>query len=49
MGKVTWWDGEADPERASIVLHYRGYDLHQLDPADPGSSGSGNAPRDSPR
>jgi hypothetical protein len=46
--QVTWWEGEADPERAAIVLHYRGYDLHLLDPADPDSSGDGDAPGESP-
>jgi hypothetical protein len=45
---VTWWEGETDPERAAIVLHYRGYDLHQRDPADLGTPGSGNAPGESP-
>ena len=29
--QVTWWAGEADPDRAANVLHYRGYDLHKLD------------------
>jgi hypothetical protein len=46
--QVTWWEGEADPDRAAIVLHYRGYDLHQLDPADLSSSGDGDAPSESP-
>ena len=31
--QITWWEGEADSERAARVLHYRGYDLHKLDPA----------------
>jgi hypothetical protein len=46
--EVTWWEGETDPERATIVLHYRGYDLQQRDPADLGTRGSGNAPGESP-
>jgi hypothetical protein len=46
--QVTWWEGEADRERAAIVLHYRGYDLHQLDPAGLDSSGGGNAPGEPP-
>ena len=45
---MTWWEGEIDPEWAAIVLHYRGYDLHQRDPADLGTRGSGNAPGESP-
>ena len=44
--ELTWWEGEADPERAAIVLHHRGY-TYQLDPADLGSSSSGNAPGES--
>lgn len=46
--EVTWWEGETDPERTAIVLHYRGYDLHQRDPADLGTPGGGNAPGESP-
>ena len=41
--EVAWWEGETDPQRAAIVLHYRGYDLHQRDPAD-----LGTPQRDSP-
>jgi hypothetical protein len=37
--EVTWWEGETDFERAANVLHYRGYDLHELDPASMGKSG----------
>jgi len=31
--EVSWWTAERDVERAARVLHYRGYDLHQLDTA----------------
>jgi hypothetical protein len=34
--KVPWWNSETDPQRAAGILHYRGYDLHKRDPADPG-------------
>jgi hypothetical protein len=46
--KSPGWEGETDPERAAIVFHYRGYDLHQLDPADLGSPGSGMLPANPP-
>jgi hypothetical protein len=46
--EVTWWEGETDPQRAAIVLHYRGYDLHQRDPADLDTPGSKSAPGESP-
>jgi len=40
--EVTWWTGEAEPGKAARVLYNRGYDLHELDPANmsnpPGSS-----------
>ena len=43
--EVTWWEGETDPQRAAIVLHYRGYDLHQRDPGGLGTPGSGECAR----
>jgi hypothetical protein len=43
MGRGQVVGGEADPERAASMLHQRGYDLYQLDPADLGSPGNGNA------
>ena len=42
--EVTWWAGEADPDRAANVLHYRGYDLHKLDPATMSDPAGGSVP-----
>jgi hypothetical protein len=33
LGRGHVVGGQTDPERAAIVLHHRGYDLHQRDPA----------------
>jgi hypothetical protein len=42
--EITWWAGEADPGRAASVLHYRGYDLHKLDPASMSEPADGSVP-----
>jgi hypothetical protein len=34
--EVPWWNSDVtDPHNAAGILHYRGYDLHRRDPADP--------------
>jgi hypothetical protein len=44
--EVPWWKTDVtDPERAARILHYRGYDLHKREPADPSQPRNDQSPR----
>lgn len=43
--EVTWWEGETDPQRAAIVLHYAATTCISAIPGALGTPGSGECAR----